>query len=85
MASKTCIYVQYPNHPHASMRHACGTVLMKPVMNEERGMYSKRVYAVKSIKSSLLRPLNKPGTMDHLKKDRKTADEGWGDIYNGQL
>ena len=47
-------------------------------------MYPKKVYVVKSIKSSLLQLLNKPGIIDHIKKDRKTADEGWGDGLCGQ-
>ena len=86
--SRTCQHVLFPNHPHATRRKPCGTVLRKSVIKanvEDYNLYPLKVYAYSNLKCGLEELLARPGFKELLFQDRVYTDERLSDIHDAKL
>ena len=87
--SKTCDYVEFPLHRHASKRQKCGTILLKDVIlkNEKRTLCPRKMYCMKPIKQWLIEFLDRPTFYDDCEKWRNRNDEVgyYRDMYDGRV
>jgi len=67
--SKTCDYIEFPNHPQNHHRKKCGAVLLKTLVNcdgEKQTLYPKKLYCYQPIKKSLERLLTRKDIQEQL-------------------
>ena len=86
--SKKCRHVCYPNHPHASRRTPCETILLKKVKCKRSiKLLPVKVYPYKKLKDSIERLVRKEGFLEICEHWRKRAvPEGClCDVYEGNI
>ena len=87
--SRKCSYVQFPLHPQAHRRKACGTILMKTLKTRMGNnlLYPRRIYCYRSIIDSLQELLRRPGFHEKCEawRSRSTSDTVYGDVYDGEV
>ena len=86
--SKKCCHVAFPNHPHASHRSPCGTILLNKVRTKKGYVLSPvKVYPFKPLKNSIQQLINRKGFLDSCEMWRKRSvpDQYICDIYEGAV
>lgn len=89
LESKTCEYIQFPNHPHHRLRQKCGEVLLKRVRlrGGQIKLRPRMVYCYSNLRNTLSSFINRPGFLKKITewRNRKMQDGIMGDIYDGAL
>ena len=84
-----CLYVAYPNHPHASMRQPCDTLLLKTVefASGKKCFYPFKVYCYMSVCTSLEHHLQHPQFFSWCEEWRRrtVVDGSMEDVYDGRV
>ena len=86
--SKRCRHVHYPNHPRASSRTLCGSLLLKKVRCKSGYKLSPiKFYPYKCLRKSIEQFVKREGFLENCEKWRKwIVSEGFlCDIYVGAL
>ena len=86
---KKCPFKPFPNHPHASRRLPCGTVLLKTVelANQKRYLYPHLMYCYLGLEASLQLLLDKPNFYNDCEhwRHRVSTHGELSDIYDGKV
>ena len=88
LLSKTCGFIEFPNHTHKKQRQPCGATLMKRVVkcNEKHeSFYPVKVYSYRSVIRSFRDLLGKPGILEMLRVRRPPNNDIMADIVDGAL
>ena len=88
--SRRCKNVLYPNHPCASKRKECGTLLLKKIRSGKNSkLVPVKAYPYQPLRASLSRLVRKEGFVEQCEKWRQrqsaVPQDYFGDIYDGQV
>ena len=86
--SKCCQHVHFPNHPHASRRKPCESLLLKKVKTKRGYILSPiKVYPYKPLKTSIKLLVRRKGFLSSCEKWRiqLVPDEYLCDRYDGDI
>lgn len=87
--SKSCTFVQYPNHTQPAKRKACGEQLLREVLlsNGKKKLYPFKTYSYKPIKETLQRFLKRPDFENkcELWRERENRRGRLKDVYDGNI
>ena len=89
IASRTCSFIEFPNHPHASRRKRCDTPLMKKIRTSfgNTSLYPRQLYCYQSVIDSLKTLVQRPGFIEkcELWRKRLVHNNVLSDIYDGRV
>lgn len=87
--SKTCAFIQFPNHPQHRFRKECGHLLLKTVNFFHSGrqiLYPLKAFPYKSLSSSLQQLLLRPGFAELCQSWKlREAPDMLEDVYDGKI
>jgi len=85
---KTCSFIAFRNHPHASRRQPCGHRLVKEVITKtSKKFYPLKCYCYNSVRDSLQSLLQNNNLINECEmwRDRTIPDGMLADVYDGQV
>lgn len=87
-SSRTCEYIEFPQHPQRSFRQPCGTTLLRTIRRQSKVTFKPfKVYCYQSLRNATARLLKRPGFADSCEhwRHRSSGSDFLGDIYDGQI
>jgi hypothetical protein len=89
LSSKSCSFVEFPNHSQKRRRIECGEALLKQVLckNGKKLFYPHKVYCYHSIQQTLQTFIDRPGFLDLCEhwRSKKPVKGVYTSIYDGRI
>ena len=85
LVAKSCVHIEFPNHPLRTKRKQCGVSLFQRVCRSSKISFQPyKVYAYYPIKTALARLFNRKGFFSLCEhwRTRNPSSEYMGDIYD---